>query len=100
MSYSLLMHCPACGAIHFTTTDDDNANTLYRMGELPLEDCLKCSTLHKRELKKALKAWAIREVWLNRDGTIEQFQLMNDLRTERQKQRVEDVILEVMKEWK
>tara|TARA_R110000751_G_scaffold303107_1_gene417532 strand:+ start:749 stop:919 length:171 start_codon:yes stop_codon:yes gene_type:complete len=56
--------------------------------------------MNKRELKKALKAWAIREVWLNRDGTIEQFQLMNDLRTERQKQRVEDVILEVMKEWK
>jgi hypothetical protein len=38
-------------------------------------------------------------VWLNRDGTIEQFQLMNDLRTARQKERVQEVILQLMKEW-
>ena len=55
--------------------------------------------MNNRELKRALKAWAIREVWLNRDGTIEQFQLMNDLRTARQKERVQEVILQLMKEW-
>tara|TARA_R110000824_G_C14931889_1_gene648855 strand:+ start:535 stop:705 length:171 start_codon:yes stop_codon:yes gene_type:complete len=55
--------------------------------------------MNKRELKRALKAFAIREVWLSRDGIIERFNLMNDIRTDRQKGRVDEVILEIMKEW-
>jgi hypothetical protein len=44
--YSLLFNCPTCKAVHFTTTDDEDANTLFRMGGTPIEDCLKCMELH------------------------------------------------------
>lgn len=46
MSYSLLFNCPECDAIHFTTTDDEDSNTLFRMGSIPIENCLKCQELH------------------------------------------------------
>ena len=54
--------------------------------------------MNKRELKKALKAYAIRQLWFRKE-TLESFEVMNSLRTDRQKERVEEVILEIMKEW-
>jgi len=54
--------------------------------------------MNKRELKRALKAWSIRQLWFQ-EGAVESFNIMNDIRTDRQKQRVEEVILEIMKEW-
>ncbi len=54
--------------------------------------------MNKRELKRALKSYSIREVWMSRES-IERFEVLNDLRTVRQKERVEEVILEIMKEW-
>jgi hypothetical protein len=54
--------------------------------------------MNKRELKRALKAFAIRQLFLKPD-MVYSFNLMNDIRTDRQKERVEEVILEIMKEW-
>jgi hypothetical protein len=55
--------------------------------------------MNKRELKKALKAYAIRQLWFRKE-TLESFEVMNSLRTDRQKERVQEVIIEIMKEWK
>lgn len=54
--------------------------------------------MNKRELKRALKAFAIRRVWLQPELR-ELFESINYIRTDRQKQRVEEVLLQIMKEW-
>lgn len=54
--------------------------------------------MNKRELKRALKAWAIRQLWYQ-EGAFDTFNALHEIRTERQKERVQEVILQIMKEW-
>ncbi len=46
-NYSLIFRCPVCEAIHFTTSDADEKNTLYRICDTPIEECFKCVEIHK-----------------------------------------------------
>jgi len=54
--------------------------------------------MNKRDLKRALKAYAIRELWYRKEA-LDEFQVLNNIRTERQKERAMQVLLEIMKEW-
>jgi hypothetical protein len=45
-NYSLIFRCPLCEAIHFTCSDDNDKNTLYRMSETPIHECFKCVEIH------------------------------------------------------
>jgi hypothetical protein len=45
-NHHLVFKCESCDSFHFTITNEDDENTLYRLGETPIEDCQKCVELH------------------------------------------------------
>lgn len=56
--------------------------------------------MDKRALKRELKAFMIRQFWLKAEPeSWERFELMYNIRTEKQKERMRDVVFQIYKEW-
>jgi len=56
--------------------------------------------MDKRVLKRELKAFIIGRFWMKaHPEEWESFELMYNIRTERQKERMADVVFQIYKEW-